>query len=96
MDETARMVITIVGAGGGTAFVTALIKGWGNWRSGAAHREQLQNTSLAAQTTQAVADRKQSDKERDEADDRRREAEEHVAILQRQLILEGIKPLERP
>lgn len=94
MDETAKLIVAILGAGGGGATITLLIKGIGKWITGAAHREQVKNTSLAAQRTKAIEERDKSDKERDEADDKRREAEEHVAMLQRQIILLGAEPVE--
>lgn len=95
MDETAKMIVAIVGSLGGGATITLLFKGIGKWVTGAAHREQVKNTSLAAQRTAAIAERDKSDKERDDADDKRREAEEHVAMLQRQVILLGAVPVER-
>jgi hypothetical protein len=82
------MWVTILGAGGGATVLVTLINGLIKWLSGTSHRERIRNTNLAAQRSDAI-------KERDEADDKRREAEEHVAILQRQLILLGVKPLER-
>lgn len=96
MDETAKTLVTIVGSAGGSAFLVALLKGISKWLSGAAHREQVRNTSLAKQRTDAISDRENAEKERDEADDKRREAEEHVSILKRQIRELGAIPLERP
>jgi len=95
VDETARMVVTVLGTGGGTTLLIAFAKGFGKWRSGEAHREQVRNTSAEALRVKAIADREKSDKERDRADDLRREAEEHVAMLQRQIILLGATPVKR-
>ena len=95
MDETAKMIVAIVGSLGGGATITLCIKGIGKWVTGAAHREQVKNTSLVAQRRAAIVERDKSDKERDEADDKRREAEEQVAMLQRQVILLGAEPVVR-
>jgi hypothetical protein len=43
-----------------------LAKGIGKWLSGAAHREQVKNTSLAKQRTDAIAERIAAEKDRDE------------------------------
>jgi hypothetical protein len=88
MDENLKLLVTIIGAGGGATFLTSVINGFGKMRSGAAQRERVKNTSL---TNKAA----KFERERDQADIKRREAEEHVAILQRQLILLGAEPLER-
>jgi hypothetical protein len=107
MDETAKTLLTFAGTAGGSAFLMLLIKGIGKWLSGTAHREQVKNTSLAQQRTDAIAERiaaekdrddkvDKAEKERDDADSKRREAEEHVSILKRQVRELGATPLERP
>jgi hypothetical protein len=106
MDKTLEVVLTFAGTAGGSAFLMYLFKGMGKWLSGAAHREQVKNTSLAKQRADAIAERIAAEKdrddkvdkaelERDEADRRRREAEEHVGILQYQIRSLGHVPLER-
>ncbi|QED11536.1 hypothetical protein PP914_gp046 [Arthrobacter phage Qui] len=107
MDETAKTLLTFAGTAGGSAFLMLLVKGIGKWLSGAAHREQVKNTSLAKQRADAIAERIAAEKDRDEkvdkleierdqADAKRREAEEHVSILKRQVRELGATPLERP
>lgn len=93
MDEKWQLVLTLIGAGGATTFLTMIFKGIANLWTGAAQREQARNTSLAKQRTDAIAERDIANKERDAADDRRREAEESVAKLERQVILLGAVPV---
>ena len=103
--ETAKLVFTCLGAGFGGAALLALINGLIKWLSGAAGRERIRNTTLAEQRVQAIAERDKAvadrdekvdkaEKERDDADKLRREAEEHVAKLQRQVILMGGEPVK--
>lgn len=94
MDENLKLLLTVIGAGGGTAFLTMMFKGIAKMVTGVAQREQARNTSLAKQRSDAITERDQANKERDVADDRRREAEEHVAMLQRQIILLGADPVK--
>ncbi|QFG09138.1 hypothetical protein PBI_SPORTO_30 [Arthrobacter phage Sporto] len=82
MDKTLEAVLTFAGTAGGSAFLMYLISGARKWLSGAAHREQVKNTSLARQ--------------RDAADVKRRLAEEHVAMLKHQVRELGHVPVERP
>lgn len=96
MDKTMEAVLTFAGTAGGSAFLLYLFKGAGKWLSGAAHREQLKNTSLATQRAKAIKDRDDAELERDAADERRREAEEHVAMLKNQIREFGQVPVERP
>lgn len=96
MDEAAKTLVTILGTAGGGAFVTLMVKGLFKWFSGAAHREQVRNTSLAKQRADAIKERDEAEAERDVADNRRREAEEHVAMLKNQIRELGHVPIERP
>lgn len=104
---TLQLLGTILGAGGGGAAILAIINGIFKLASGASHRERMRNTNLEVQRVKAIEERvaaendrdtkvSKAKEERDKEADKRREAEEHVAILQRQLILAGITPLERP
>jgi len=86
---------TVLGAGGGGAVLLALVNGILKWLSGASHREREKNTDLNAQRHKAIEERDEAERERDDETRRRREAEEHVAILQRQLLLAGHWPLSR-
>lgn len=105
MDENLKLLLAVIGAGGGTAFLTMMFKGVGKLVSGAAHREQVKNTSLEKQRLNAITERVAAEKERDEkvdkaenerdvADRKRREAEEHVAKLQVQIIRLGAEPIK--
>lgn len=94
MDKILEALLTFASTAGGGAFLLYLFKGGGKWLSGAAHREQVKNTSLAQQRTKAIAERDAAEAERDQADKKRRDAEEHVAMLQRQVILLGAEPVE--
>jgi hypothetical protein len=90
-----QLLAAILGAGGGGAVLLALVNGVMKWLSGASHREREKNTDLMSQRRTAIEDRDAAMQERDEEARQRREAEEHVAILQRQLLLAGIEPLPR-
>jgi hypothetical protein len=103
--ETAKLLFTALGAGSGGAALLALINGLFKWLSGAAGREKIRNTTLAEQRAEAIKERAEAikdrdekvdkaEQERDEADVKRREAEEHVAKLQRQIILLGAEPIK--
>lgn len=94
MDK-AQLLATIVGAGGGGAALLALVNGLIKWLSGASARERAKNTDLISQRTKAIEERDKAEAELEAETKRRREAEEHVAILKRQLLLEGHEPLER-
>lgn len=93
MDKL-EAILTFAGTAGGSAFLVFLFKGMGKWLSGAAHREQVKNTSLAKQRADAIRERDEANSERDAADDRRRDAEEEVSILRRQIIELGAVPRE--
>lgn len=89
------MTVALLGAGGGGAALLVLIKGLVEWLSGSASRERAKNTDLAGQRRKAVEDRIHTEQQRDAADRKRREAEEHVSLLKRQLIMNGLVPVER-
>lgn len=107
MDETLKTLLAFAGTTGGGAFLMYLISGASKWLSGAAHREQVKNTSLAKRVVEADKKRREAEAERDEkvdkaederdaADERRRQAEEHVAMLKNQIRELGYTPVERP
>lgn len=93
--DTPQLLVSILGAGGGGAALLALINGGLKWVSGSTQRERERQTTLSAQRRVAIEERDEAEAERDQADIRRREAEEHVSILKRQLLENGIKPAER-
>lgn len=94
MDK-AQLLATVVGAGGGGAALLALVNGLIKWLSGASARERAKNTDLISQRTKAIEERDKAEMELDVETRKRREAEEHVAILKRQLLLNGFEPQER-
>jgi len=94
--DTASLLVTILGAGGGGAALLALIKGAINWLSGASGRERDKNTNLISQRRTAIVDRDAAEKERDDADKKRRTAYEYASGLRRQLIENGIEPKPWP
>lgn len=93
--ETPQALVTMIGAGGGGAALLALVNGAFKWISGSTQRERNRQATLTAQRSLAIAERDEAEQERDEADKKRREAEEHVSILKRQLLENGLKPLDR-
>jgi hypothetical protein len=104
--EQAQQIGSFLSAIGIGGFLTAGITGLFKWLSGASHRERVKNADIDAQRIKAIEERDKAredrdlkvdkaEKERDEEAEKRREAEEHVAILQRQLILAGMKPIKR-
>lgn len=95
-DGTSQFIVALLGAGGGGAFLTAIVSGIVKWISGSSHRERLRNTDLISQRTAAIEARTQAEISRDAADRKRRAAEEYISNLRRQLIELGIKPHERP
>lgn len=90
-----QLLATVLSAGGGGAALLALINGLIKWLSGASAREREKNTDLSTQRANAIIERNKAVHERDVEAENRRKAEEHVAILKRQLILLGEKPLPR-
>lgn len=90
--DTAQLLVTVLGAGGGGAALLALINGLLKWLSGAATRERNRNSDLISQRRKAIEEREEAEKARDEADEKRREADEYAAKLRRQLIEAGLEP----
>lgn len=94
--DTAQVLVTVLGAGGGGAALLALINGLMKWLSGSARREREKNTDLVTQRMEAIEERDRAFKERDEADVRRRVAYEYASSLRRQLIESGVTPHNWP
>jgi hypothetical protein len=92
--DTAQLLVTILGAGGGGAAVLALIKGLLNWLNGSAGRERDKNTDLITQRRKAIEERVSAENARDEADSDRRAAYEYASELRRQLIEAGLEPVQ--
>lgn len=92
--DTAQLLVTVLGAGGGGAVLLALINGVIKWLSGSSARERQKNTDLITQRLNAIEARDEAVKDRDKADDNRRKAEEEVSVLRRQLIENGITPIK--
>lgn len=93
-SETAKLLFTALGAGSGGAALLALINGLFKWLSGAARREQIRNTTLSEQRMKAIKEKDDAELDLEKEIVRRREAEEHVAKLQRQVILMGGEPVK--
>jgi hypothetical protein len=94
--DSAQLVVTVLGAGGGGAALLALINGFYKWLNGSAGRERDKNTSLVSQRKNAIQERDAAERERDDADKKRREAFEYVSLLRRQLIEAGLEPVPQP
>jgi hypothetical protein len=99
----AQAIALIITAIGGSAAVTAIVNGIAKLASGATQRERVRNTNIITQRAKAIEERIAAEQKRDDIEAeleietrKRREAEEHVAVLQRQLILLGVEPLRRP
>jgi DNA helicase IV len=92
--ETVKLLFTALGAGSGGAALLALINGLFKWLSGAARREQIRNTTLSQQRAAAIKEKDEAEAETENEIRKRREAEEHVAKLQRQIILLGAEPVK--
>lgn len=82
--------------------IITLVNGWFKWKSGASSRERAKNSDLLSQRIKAIEERDAAEsrkdeveRERDAADRKRREAEEHVSLLNRQIIELGHVPVER-
>lgn len=94
--DTATLLVTVLGAGGGGAVVLALINGVIKWLTGSSAREREKNTDIIAQRRTAIEERDQAEKDRDGADTKRRHADEYASTLRRQLLEAGITPGEWP
>lgn len=94
--DSAQLLVTVLGAGGGGAALLALINGVFKWLNGSAGRERDKNTSLVEQRKNAIQDRDVAERERDEADKKRRSAFEYASLLRRQLIEAGLEPVPIP
>lgn len=96
MDNTAQLIVTVLGAGGGGAVLLAMINGVFKWLSGSSGREREKNTNLISQRLSAIEERDLAQDERDLADQKRRAADEYAATLRRQLLENGFTPGEWP
>ncbi|RFA15824.1 hypothetical protein B7R22_05300 [Subtercola boreus] len=94
--DTGQLLVTILGAGGGSALLLALIQGVFKQLSGSAGRERVRNTSLEAQRVAAIEERDQANAERDAEAKKRRKTEEYASVLRRQLNEAGIAPAPWP
>ena len=92
----AQDLVTLIGAGGGGAVFLALINGVIKWLSGASSRERQKNTDLISQRRKAIEEKDRAEEERDDADRRRRIISEYASSLRRQLLENGLTPLEWP
>lgn len=90
--DTAQLLVTVLGAGGGGAVLLALTNGIFKWLSGSSSREREKNTDLVSQRRDAIRDREEAERDREEADKKRRSADEYASSLRRQLIENGLTP----
>lgn len=94
--DSAQLIATVLGAGGGGAVLLALANGLVKWVSGASGRERLRNTDLATQRMKAIEERDRANGRADDAAVRRRQIEEYASRLRLQLIENGITPGDWP
>lgn len=94
--DSAQLIASLLGAGGGGAVLTALITGLVKWKSGEAGRERAKNTSLDAQRMKAIEERDKASERADIANVKRRMTEEYASSLRRQLIENGHHPGDWP
>lgn len=88
-----QTIALMLGAGGLGGFLTALIKGVNDWRTGEHAREKERNQSAIAQRDRAVKDRDAALQALDREAARRREIAEHASTLRRMLIERGVDDL---
>jgi hypothetical protein len=94
--DTAQLLTSLLGAGGGAAVIVALVNGVGKWASGASGREREKNTDLNTQRIKAIEDRDAEALRAEEADKRRRKLAEYASQLRQQLLENGLTPDEWP
>jgi hypothetical protein len=94
MDETVKQVFTFLGTAGGAAFLVLIGNGVSKLWTGVAQRERVKTTSLVTRTE--TAEEKQAEAEAESEKERklRIKAEYHVALLERQVIQLGGKPVK--
>lgn len=93
MDETVKQVFTFLGTAGGAAFLVLIGNGISKLWTGTEQRERVKTTSLVTRTATAEKKKDDAEAETEEEIRLRRKAEHHVALLQRQIILLGGKPV---
>lgn len=94
--DSAQLIASLLGAGGGGAVLLALTNGLVKWLSGASGRERIRNTDLETQRAAAVEERDAAVARADTADLRRRLTAEYASRLRRQLIENGVTPEDWP
>lgn len=92
--DTAQFILALLGTAGGSAFLATMGKGIVSWLSGKASRERLRNSSALSQSIKEIERREAAEAETEDEIRLRRRAEHHVSLLQRQLILLGVIPVE--
>src|SRR4030095_1578372 len=95
VDDTVKLIVATVGAGGIATVLPLLINAIIKIRSGAAHRERLRNSSLQTQHAKAIEAKEKAEATIETERTKRFEAEEHISILQKQVRDLGGVPLER-
>lgn len=92
--DTTQFILALLGTAGGSAFLATMGKGITSWLSGKAGRERIRNSSALAQSIKEIERRETAEQETEDEIRLRRRAEHHVSLLQRQLILLGVTPVE--
>lgn len=93
MDSTQQFIIALLGAIGAGGFLGTFGKGFVSWVSGRASRERSKNTSYLQQAQNEIERREAAEAETETERKLRHKAENHVARLQRQVILLGGEPI---
>ena len=92
MDSTQQFIIALLGAIGASGFLATAAKGIFTMVTRRAVRERAKNTSYLAQAQREIERREDAEAETEAEIKLRRKAENHVAILQHQIILLGAIP----
>ena len=95
VDDTVKLIVAVLGAGGIATVLPLLFNAWKQIRSGNALRERIRNTSLQNQAAKAIEAKEKAESRVEEERAKRFEAEEHISILQQQIRSLGQVPLER-
>lgn len=94
--SNAELLVGLLGGGGLVTVLGTLATGIFKWLSGASARERERNTGLNKQRTDAILERDAANKAKDEMAAEKMHAEEYSSMLRRQLLENGITPIDKP
>lgn len=94
MDSTQQFIIALLTALGASGFLATFGKGAISMFTRRAAKERIRNTGYLQQAQNEIERRENAEAETEAEIKLRRKAEHHVALLQRQLILLGVEPVE--